>query len=115
MLLPLHQTIPVLIMDIKTPIIIMKVTFQNGSDEPKVAESMIQALNASTGKPANAIIVTFTDNTTANASMKHVNADGTVKFLTEDLTINQALFELSTINGDLWIVEKANRNIKLTK
>ena len=84
----------------------MKVSFLS-SDELKVAESMIQAKNAVTGKPANALIVTFSDKTIAYASMKHVNTDATAKFLTEDLTIAHT-FELTTINGEPWIVEKAN-------
>lgn len=90
----------------------MKVSFLS-SDEQKIVESMIQAKNASTGNPANAFKVTFSDKTFAFCSMKHVSADATAKFLTEDLTIAHT-FELTTINGEPWIVEKANRNIKLS-
>jgi hypothetical protein len=91
----------------------MKLIFQNGSTEPKVAASMIQATNEQ-GTPVQAAVVTFTDNTKAVVSAKHFTANGTPKFLTEDLAIANG-YDISTIQGTPWIVEKSNRsNIKLS-
>jgi hypothetical protein len=91
----------------------MKLIFQNGSTEPKVAASMIQATNEQ-GNPVQAAVVTFTDNTKAVVSAKHFTANGTPKFLTEDLAIANG-YDISTIQGTPWIVEKSNRsNIKLS-
>jgi hypothetical protein len=91
----------------------MKLIFQNGSTEPKVAASMIQATNEQ-GTPVQAAVVTFTDNTKAVVSAKHFTANGTPKFLTEDLAIANG-YEVTTIQGTPWIVETNNRsNIKLS-
>jgi hypothetical protein len=92
----------------------MKLIFQNGSTEPKVAASMIQATHAETGKPVKAAVITFTDDTKAVVSAKHFTANGTPKFLTEDLAIANG-YEITTIQGTPWIVETNNRsNIKLS-
>lgn len=82
--------------------------------EPKTAASMIQAVDAETGKPVKAAVVTFTDNTKAVVSAKHFTADGTPMFLTDTLGIANG-YEVTTIQGTPWIVATNNRsNIKLS-
>jgi hypothetical protein len=90
----------------------MKLVFQSASKASKVAASMEQATNEQ-GTPVQAAIIRFTDGSKALVSAKHFSADGTPKFLTEELGIANG-YDIQTIQGQPWIVERSNRsNIKL--
>ena len=90
----------------------MKLLFQSAGMTSKVAASMMQATNEQ-GAPVRAAIITFTDNSKALVSAKHFQADGTPKFLTDKLEIANG-YDIQTIQGQPWIVEKSNRSsIKL--
>ena len=87
----------------------MKLIFQSASKASKVASSMEQATKEDGITPVQAAIVSFTDGSKALVSAKHFEADGTAKFLTENLEIANG-FDFSNIQGQPWIVEKSNRS-----
>ena len=86
----------------------MKLLFQSASKASKVAASLMQATNEQ-GTPVQAAIVTFTDGSKALVSAKHFESDGTPKFLTPELGIANG-YDISAIQGQPWIVEKAQRS-----
>lgn len=76
-------------------------------DATLVASSIEQATNEQ-GRLVQAAIVTFTNGNRALVGAKHFQGS-TPKFLSEDLGLSND-FEVSTIQGKPWIVEKQRRS-----
>lgn len=57
------------------------------SGTTRVASAMRQAINDTTGEPAKAAIVSWTDGTESLVSLKEFNGDFTPKFLNADLSL----------------------------
>lgn len=89
----------------------MKLIFQSANAIGGVASSIEQATNDH-GVRVQAAIVSFTDGSRCLVGAKHFKADGTPKFLTEELGLANG-YEISVIQGKPWIVESSQRgNIK---